>query len=133
MSVAAYKKTIRDVESPREIERRVLSQITFELEKFSASFDQTSSKQERLEILNNGLSHALSENLRLWSTLKHDLAAQENQLPPDLRASLITLALWVERQTSSILAAQASVEPLVAVNRSICAGLSAPVPATEPA
>lgn len=124
MSVAAYKQTIRAVESSRDIERRVLIQITSELEASSVEFDQSSSKMERLRILNNGLSLALSENQRLWSALKHDLADEGNGLPPDLRASLISIALWVERQTTSVLAAEANVEPLIAVNRSICSGLA---------
>lgn len=132
MSVAAYKKTIRAVESPREIERRVLSRITSDLEKLSVGFDQADSNQQRLSILSDGLSQALSENLQLWSAMKHDLASAQNGLPADLRASLISLALWVERQTTSILAADASVAPLISVNRSICAGLSATSPKSEP-
>lgn len=133
MSVAAYKQTIRAVESPRDIERRVISRITSELEATSAEFDQSSSKVVRLKILNDGLSLALAENQRLWSALKHDLADEGNNLPPDLRASLIGIALWVERQTSSVLAAEANVEPLIAVNRSICSGLAHSSLATEPA
>ena len=133
MSVAAYKQTIRAVESPRDIERRVILQITSKLEASSAAFDQSSSKMERLEILNDGLSLALSENQRLWSALKHDLADEGNSLPLDLRASLISIALWVERQTGSVLAAEANVEPLVAVNRSICSGLAHSSQATETA
>lgn len=132
MSIAAYKKTIREVESPREIERRVLSRITSDLETSSAGFDAANSKLERLSILNDGLSQALSENLQLWSAMKHDLAGKENGLPADLRGSLISLALWVERQTTSILAAKASVEPLISVNRTICAGLSVSSSKTEP-
>lgn len=133
MSVAAYKQTIRAVESPRDIERRVISRITSELEAASAGFDQSSSKTERLKILNEGLSLALAENQRLWLSLKHDLADEGNNLPPDLRASLIGIALWVERQTGAVLAAEANVEPLIAVNRSICSGLANSSPATEPA
>ena len=40
MSIAAYKRTIRESESPRQIERRVFARVTSELEKHSQDFDR---------------------------------------------------------------------------------------------
>ena len=123
MSIAAYKKTIRQVEAPRDIERRVLTRITFDLERLSNEYDQSESRIQRLAILSNGLAEVLAENQTFWMALKHDLAEKENQLPTELRASLMSLALWTERQTHSIITGEAKVEPLISVNRSICDGL----------
>lgn len=133
MSINAYKNTIRQSESPRQIERRILSRLTGALEAYSA-YDAVTHPLERMEILSNGLRDALAENQRFWNVLKIDLAMPENQLSPDLRAGLLSLALWVDRQTSAILGGKTGVMALVDINRSIVAGLSAspaaPVAAT---
>ena len=124
MSVAAYKQTIREVENPRDIERRVFSNITYSLEQTGKTFDEAQTRMDRFKALSGGLAEALSENQRFWSTLKHDLATPENGLPPALRASLLSLALWVDRHTGQVLAGAAQVEPLISVNRSVAAGLA---------
>ena len=124
MSINAYKTTIRHSESPRQIERRILSRLTGALE-VHAAFDTTESTFSRIEILSSGLRDALTENQKFWAELKYDLALPENALSPDLRAGLLSLALWVDRQTAAILGGQPGVLALVEVNRSIVGGLSA--------
>ncbi|MEM9475719.1 MAG: flagellar biosynthesis regulator FlaF [Pseudomonadota bacterium] len=123
MSIAAYKQNIREVEAPRDIERRVLSRITSDIERHAENFDAAETSLARLNILANGLAIALAENQQFWMALKHDLAEQDNLLPPDLRASLISLALWVERQSNAIMSGEAKVAPLVSINRSVADGL----------
>lgn len=39
---------------------------------------------------------------RLWSLLMEDLAAEGNGLPEELRASLISVGIWVLRRTEDI-------------------------------
>lgn len=39
---------------------------------------------------------------RLWSLLLEDLAREENELPDDLRANLISIGLWVIRECEEI-------------------------------
>jgi flagellar protein FlaF len=39
---------------------------------------------------------------RLWSILIEDLAASENGLPEELRASLISIGIWILREADSI-------------------------------
>lgn len=123
MSIAAYKQNIRQVEAPRDIERRVLSRITSDIEIKKDEFDAAETRSVRLSVLANGLGYALAENQQFWMALKHDLADQNNQLPTELRASLISLALWVERQTNGVISGEAKVAPLVSINRSITDGL----------
>jgi flagellar protein FlaF len=62
MSVAAYKRTISHTEAPRQIERRILAQVTSELEQQFAAFDQAEENLERLQILADGLRHVLWKN-----------------------------------------------------------------------
>ena len=127
MSIAAYKRTIRESDSPRQIERRVLSRITGDLERFAQSFDK-SEKSERAQLLASGLEQVLIENLKFWTIIKHDLATEGNALPPQLRAGLISLALFVERQTNNVIGGSAGVVAMAAINQSVIAGLSCQMP-----
>ena len=133
MSVSAYKSVIRENEAPRQIERRVFAKITAELERYAEEFDYSETYLERLEILAQGLRQALQENLKLWSALKFDLSNPNNALPPPLRASLVSIAIWVERQTGEVSGGETGALDLVDVNRSILEGLSGLAPVYEEA
>ncbi|MEE4345644.1 MAG: flagellar biosynthesis regulator FlaF [Paracoccaceae bacterium] len=123
MSINAYKTTIRQSESPRQIERRILARLTGALEAHG-DYDTTHNTAARLEILACGLRDALAENQKFWAELKYDLSQPENGLSPNLRAGLLSIALWVDRQTSSIMGGQPGVMALAGVNRTIAAGLA---------
>lgn len=133
MSVSAYKSAIRENEAPRQIERRVFAKITSDLEKYAEDFDYAETYAERLEILASGFRQALVENLKLWSALKFDLATPGNALPAPLRARLVSIAIWVERQTGEVSGGDTGALDLVDVNRSILEGLSGLAPSYEEA
>jgi flagellar protein FlaF len=40
--------------------------------------------------------------IRLWSMLLEDLASEENALPKELRASLISIGIWILREADAI-------------------------------
>tara|TARA_R110002020_G_C16014160_1_gene751359 strand:+ start:50 stop:454 length:405 start_codon:yes stop_codon:yes gene_type:complete len=124
MGLAAYKRTIRESETPRQIERRIISRVTHELSEKGQGFDATEDKTHRLAILAAGLRDALSDNQRFWSALRHDLASPENAMPDTLKASLISIALWVDRQTFSLMAGEGRLSGLVEINENIAAGLA---------
>ena len=52
-----------------------------------------------------------------------DVASPDNDLADDLKAQLISLAIWVDKHSSKVLHGDGSVEPLIAVNRAIMEGL----------
>ncbi len=133
MSVSAYKNVIRQSESPRQIERRVFAKITADLEQYAEAYDDAETYLDRIRILSSGLRQALQENLKLWSALKFDLSADTNALPPQLRAGLLSIAIWVERQTVSVTGGEEGVLDLIEVNRSILDGLSGVAPSYEEA
>ena len=93
MGLAAYKRTIRESETPRQIERRILSRVTHDLAEKGQGFDATEDKSERLNILASGLRDAIYENQRFWWALRFDLSEPENKMPDGLKASLISIAL----------------------------------------
>jgi flagellar protein FlaF len=124
MTIAAYRRTIRESDSPRQIERRILSNITGRLEAEAKAFDGDTQLSVRAQMLAAGLRGALRDNQALWIALRDDLAQPANALPPPLRASLISIALWVERQTTEVLGGAAGIGALAEVNNNIIAGLS---------
>ncbi|WP_109468049.1 flagellar biosynthesis regulator FlaF [Albibacillus kandeliae] len=127
MSITAYRRTLREVESPRQIERRLLTTITGRMEQFAEEYDSAESSFVRLTVLSSGLREAIAENQKIWSAMKYDLTLPENQLPADLRASLISLANWVEKTSSGILGGRAGVRALTTVNNNIIVALSGQV------
>lgn len=112
MSIAAYTQTIKETESPRQIERRVVAQVTVALERHAGDAPATPE-----------LRDALARNQRLWGAFRADLITESNALPAELRAGLISLSFWVDRHTTQVLEGAATAGPLVDVNRRILAGL----------
>jgi len=124
MGLAAYKRTIRESETPRQIERRILSRVTHDLAEKGEGFDATEDKGERMNILSAGLRDALYENQRFWSALRYDLAEPGNTMPDALKASLISIALWVDRHSTGLMAGEGRLAGLVEINGNIAAGLA---------
>lgn len=128
MTVLAYKRTIRESESPRQIERRILSNITGRLEEQALAYDHAPSLADRSQMLAAGLRDTLRENQELWIAMRNDLAQPTNSLAPSLRATLISIALWIERHTAHVLGGGAGIVALTEVNNNIIAGLSGIAP-----
>ena len=114
MSLQAYQKAQRQSESPRDAEYRLFGQVTHAL--IEADKGRTDFKK---------LVDALDWNRRLWSTLAVDCSSSANQLPPNVRAQIISLSIWVSRFSSEVAKTRASLEPLIDVNRAIMQGLAA--------
>lgn len=121
MSVNAYKRTIRDTESPKDIERRVLSRINARLQELAKDFDVAEPKGR---VVTSDVQSAIWDNQTFWMTVKADLTNPQNQLGPDIRASLISLAIWVDKASAKVLANEGSLQPLVDINTNIIAGLA---------
>lgn len=124
MSINAYKRTIRESESPRQIEARVFARITGAMDAYCSAFEAAETNEARSAVLADGLRSALADNRRLWITLRDDLADSANSFPPALRAQLISIALWVDRQSQQVLGGGPGLRALIDVNSSILAGLS---------
>ncbi|QKV19624.1 flagellar biosynthesis regulator FlaF [Oricola thermophila] len=45
---------------------------------------------------------AIHFTIRLWTALMEDLASDDNALPKELRASLISIGIWVLREAEAI-------------------------------
>lgn len=126
MSINAYRRTLRENESPRQIERRLLSSVTGRMESVAQEYDRAEGTQARLTILSQGLRAALQENQKIWSALKYDLAEPGNALPQELRAGLLSLAIWVERTTAEVLGGKPGVSAMAEINNNIITALLPP-------
>ena len=114
MSLHAYQQAATRAENPRDMEYRLFAQVTRALME-AAQLDKTE-VAKRVD--------ALDWNRRMWSTLGADCAHPDNKLPPPLRASFISLSIWVGKHTSLVIRNQEEIEPLIEVNRMIMQGLA---------
>jgi flagellar protein FlaF len=111
-AAAAYGSVIRTTENPRDIEYRVFEKVTSALELAlvpGAHFTQ------RIQ--------AVHDNRALWQALACDLADDNNAFPQDLRARLVSLAIWVTRESSLVNDDDAPLRAMIDVNRCIMQGL----------
>lgn len=68
---------------------------------------------------------ALKRNLNLWTQVQRLLAPDTHPLPLRLRANLLSLSLFVDRQTVKALISgdAADIRALIEINREVAAGL----------
>jgi flagellar biosynthesis activator protein FlaF len=122
MGLAAYQTAQRRAETPREIEYRLFGQVTralMEVEQLPAS-----EVAKRMD--------AIDWNRRVWSFMAGDCLSVENSLPEQLRASIVSLSLWVGRYSSDVMQRNADIEPLIDINRTIMQGLAGQIDANSP-
>ena len=120
----AYRQTLAETESPREMERRVFSQVTRALQ------DADSEGRPSSDALTQD---ALARNQQLWGALMFDVADKDNPLPERLRAQIISLAMFVDKHTGEVLAGRKSLTPLIELNQMMIRGLQGVRPEIAPA
>jgi flagellar protein FlaF len=79
---------------------------------------------EALDTLDPIRLDALDWNRRLWSALATDCSDPQNGMAAPLRASIISLSLWVSRHTSAVIRREEEISDLVEINRMIMQGLA---------
>ena len=114
MSLQAYQQAATRAESPRDLEYRLFAQVTRAL--------MEAALLDRSEISRR--ADALDWNRRVWSTLGMECNRPDNLLPPQLRASIISLSIWVGKHTTLVIRNKEEIEPLIEINRMIMQGLS---------
>ena len=114
MSLRAYHQTAVRTESPRETEYRLFAQVTLAL--MEAAKADPHDVSARID--------ALDWNRRVWTALCEDCSNPGNGLPAQLRASIISLAIYVGRQTSKVVRREDTIESLIEINRMIMQGLA---------
>jgi flagellar protein FlaF len=113
MSLKAYQQTQKKFANPRDTEYRLFAQVTSAL-----------INTKDLPRTDQRLISAVMRNRELWSTLAVDCSDASNQLSKELRASIVSLSLWVSRYTSTVMRDRADMAPLIDINRTIMEGLA---------
>lgn len=114
MSLKTYQQTQAASENPRQTEYRLFGQITRGLVEVRDS-----------GVRDEAFNQALDKNRQLWSVLSTDCGVPGNQLPDDLRAGIISLSIWVSKQTSQVMRGiDNDIDVLISVNRTIMEGLA---------
>jgi flagellar protein FlaF len=114
MSLQAYQRAAEQAEGPKQTEYRLFGLVTRAL--------MEAAEADELDF--SGRMKALHWNRRLWTTIAGDCANPDNVLPMELRASIISLSIWVDKHTSGVMRRQETIQPLIDVNRIIMQGLS---------
>jgi flagellar protein FlaF len=114
MSLRAYQQAATRAEAPKEVEYRLFGQVTRAL--MAASQSEPKDFATRID--------ALDWNRRLWSTLATDCASPGNQLPPQVRASIISLSLFIGRHSSLVMRGEEDFEILIDLNKTMMQALS---------
>lgn len=112
MPLSAYQRARQVAETPRSTEHRLLGEITAGL---------MHAREQRLK--GAALMTVLHRDRELWQAFATDCSLPGNGLPAALRASIVSIALWVDRHISLVMAGREELEPLIEINRLVMQGL----------
>ena len=101
-------------ENKREMDAAAFSQAAYVLDQARQKVDD-----------NEACEKALKYNQLLWSIVQADVSEGKNELPDDLKANLISLSLFVDKQTSKGLSnpTEELLDSLININLNISEGL----------
>ena len=114
-SNAGYGSSV--VRTARDAEYDVFSRVTRMLR-------QAHMTEDGLELI-----VAVDKNNQLWTILASDLAEEDNALPAELRAGLLSLAIFSLRHGRAVMTQGASPQPLIDINLHVMKGLRGEVAA----
>ena len=112
--VQAYAQTQRSSMSPREIEAMAFTKAALMLDEAKGRLDDY-----------DAYAAALKFNQLLWTIIQADIVDKENQLPPALKANILSLSIFVDKQTIKSLANvdAANLDSLININKNLAEGL----------
>ena len=112
----AYAQTQKSSMSSREIEAMAFTKAALKLEDVKKMLDDY-----------DAYASALKFNQLLWTIIQADIVDQENQLPDQLKANILSLSIFVDRQTIKALAdtSEKHLEVLININKNLAEGLMA--------
>jgi flagellar biosynthesis activator protein FlaF len=113
MSINAYRAIQKTAESPRAMERRLISEITGEM-----------IAAQNAGFRGAALMESLHRNREMWNAFSDACLASGNGLPAGLRASIVSIGMWVGRYTSEVATGKGDMQDLIDVNKSIMEGLA---------
>lgn len=116
---AAYQQSQNATQNPRDVEYRLLGQVTAAM---IAAQKVWAESRANVEYKKQVVDAALW-NRNVWSAFRSDLLDEGNQLPTELKAQLISISLFIERETNEVMTNEADFEALIDINQQIIEGL----------
>jgi flagellar protein FlaF len=112
--IRAYQQTQKANLTPREVEAMAFTKAAVMLE-------DAKSKVADIE----GYSQALRFNHLLWTIIQADITEPENQLPGEIKANILSLSIFVDKQTTKAMRGSdaSDLDVLININRNLAAGL----------
>ena len=122
--VQAYAQTQKASMSPREIEAMAFMKAALMLEDAKKNLDDY-----------DNYAAALKFNQLLWTIIQADVVDKENKLPPALKANILSLSIFVDKQTIKALAdtKDRHLDSLISINKNLAEGLMTQPTLAEPA
>ncbi|MET1411314.1 flagellar biosynthesis regulator FlaF [Roseibium sp. HPY-6] len=104
--------------SPRELEANLLMKAAARLQLIKDEWEQSSLAEK---------DDALVYNRKLWSILVTSATSDESQLPQDIKNNIASLAVFVFKQTITVITTDDAekLNSLININRAIAEGLRA--------
>lgn len=121
-----YERVRRTTSSGRELEAAVLEKAALRLRKCQQNWKPQGFDRE--------LDEALRFNKKIWEIFQSDWQHAGERLPRELRENLLSLSVFVQRTTLTIMAGPeaAKLDSLIQINENLASGLrQAPVPTPE--
>lgn len=112
----AYAQTQKSSMTPREVEAMAFTKAALMLEEAKTKLDDYDS-----------YASALKFNQLLWTIIQADIVDKENTLPPQIKANILSLSIFVDRQTIKALAdtKEQHLDVLININKNLAEGLMA--------
>lgn len=109
---SAYGQVLRQTDSARDMELRVFAEITAEME--TVRQDMPPGERNRI----------VARNRELWSVLTWCAIDDNNALPVHLRANIIGIGKFVDRECSRIMRDNLPLAGLIEINKTMMRGLA---------
>ncbi|HTZ39800.1 MAG TPA: flagellar biosynthesis regulator FlaF [Syntrophales bacterium] len=116
--LAAYRNVQKITSSGREIEALVLSRAAQKLAEVQNNWDAPDRDEQ--------LNEALQYNQRIWSIFQGELLKEENPLPRQLRADILSLSAFIDRRIFEVMSSPdpGKLNVIININLNLAAGLS---------
>jgi flagellar protein FlaF len=108
-----YSDVATNIQTPRSVEYQVFARVTRKLSLLQG---------KDIEFNTDGVG-AIVENQRLWNLLASDVLSEKNELSEQMRASIVSLAIFMRSHSQKVLNGDADVDAIVEINTMIMRGL----------
>lgn len=120
--IGAYQQQQKRNLTPREVEAMAFTKAALLLE-------EAKGKSRNID----EYAKALRFNHLLWTIIQADLTDPANQLPDEIKANVMSLSIFVDKQTTKALRSSEprELDILITINRNLAAGLRTNVPGAQ--